>query len=1070
MEQQSNSEINQNIDGIITELKERAKELNCLFNIEEILNKSEIKTDDALRMVVKSLSSGWQYPAITEAIIQYEDKIFKSEEFELTEWFIQEDIAVQERIVGKITVYYLREMPLADEGPFIKDERRLIKTIAQRIGYFILHKKLKSVFRDLDSVKNRTFNETRSEWRIILDMLRKTDPKLFRSILRKLLHQLCWSGIEEAEQLMKSSNTQVMTKDGNLIDENKPLKKTVINSKEYMEGVLSLTQTYLSDSEIMNKIQKWIQEDKSSALVKAVERLDSSLTEIGDALRKYHHFNSEKLEISASADKGIRVSLLRRFFTDQLSYISIAQEFVTLSDFYDLIERIIFPPQSHGKLGGKSAGLFLASHIISKHGMNMDTLGDIKTPKTWYITSDAMIDFIQYNNLEEVIEQKYKEIDEVRIEYPHIVQVFKNSEFPSEIIKGLSVALDDIGDKPIVVRSSSLLEDQIGAAFSGKYKSLFLANCGTKRERLLALMDAIAEVYSSVFSPDPIEYRTERHLIDFDEEMGIMIQEVVGKKVGKYFFPSFAGVAFSKNEFRWSPRIRREDGLVRLVPGLGTRAVDRIGDDFPILLAPGQPNLIVNVSLEEKVKYSPSKIDVINLETNEFETKELSDLVKEVGEQYPAIHRLVSVMEGNYIRNPIGFEVDFENDNLVFTFENLISNTSFVKRIQDLLRLLEAKIQTPVDIEFACDGTDFYLLQCRPQSYSKDTAPSPIPADVPKDRLLFTADKYISNGKVNDITHIVYVDPIKYYDLPDRSDLLAVGRAISKLNKLLPKRQFILMGPGRWGSRGDIKLGVNITYSDINNTAVLIEIAKKKGNYVPDLSFGTHFFQDLVEASIRYIPLYPDDPGIVFNEKFFVESDNHLSDIIPEYYFLKDVIKVIDVPSTTDGMVLKLLMNSDLDQAMGMLAKPSSEISQEEHYTERVEKIAIDHWKWRYKMAERIAQEIDSKKYGVKGFYIFGSSKNASAGPSSDINLLIHIDDNKEKINQLKYWLDGWSIALSEFNYLRTGFKTDGLLDIHFITDEDIRNKTSWALKIGASTDAAKPLSMKEEQDPDFFD
>ena len=93
-----------------------------------------------------------------------------------------------------------------------------------------------------------------------------------------------------------------------------------------------------------------------------------------------------------------------------------------------------------------------------------------------------------------------------------------------------------------------------------------------------------------------------------------------------------------------------------------------------------------------------------------------------------------------------------------------------------------------------------------------------------------------------------------------------VGRAVGRLNKLLPKRQFILIGPGRWGSRGDIKLGVPVTYSDINNSAMLIEVARQKGNYLPDLSFGTHFFQDLVEASIRYLPLYPDDPEIAFQE------------------------------------------------------------------------------------------------------------------------------------------------------------------------------------------------------------
>jgi pyruvate, water dikinase len=233
-------------------------------------------------------------------------------------------------------------------------------------------------------------------------------------------------------------------------------------------------------------------------------------------------------------------------------------------------------------------------------------------PKTWYITSDGILSFIHYNNLEEVFNQKYLDIEQVREEYPSIIQVFKNSYFSPEFIKGLSMALDEFGDIPLIVRSSSLLEDSMNAAFSGKYKSLFLANSGTKAERLEALLDAIAEVYASTFGPDPIEYRAERGLLDFHEEMGIMIQEVVGTQVGKYYMPAWSGVAFSHNEFRWSPRIRREDGLIRLVPGLGTRAVDRVGDDYPVLIAPGQPALRVNITPDETVRYSPKKIDVIN--------------------------------------------------------------------------------------------------------------------------------------------------------------------------------------------------------------------------------------------------------------------------------------------------------------------------------------------------------------------------------------------------------------------------------------------------------------------------
>ncbi len=379
-----------------------------------------------------------------------------------------------------------------------------------------------------------------------------------------------------------------------------------------------------------------------------------------------------------------------------------------------------------------------------------------------------------------------------------------------------------------------------------------------------------------------------------------------------------------------------------------------------------------------------------------------------------------------------------------------------------MMKVLKEELNTPIDIEFASNGNSFYLLQCRPQSFSLESKPAPIPKDIPNDKIIFTANRYVSNGKVPDITHIVYVDPDSYNDISTLDDLKAIGRAVGKLNKLLPKRQFILMGPGRWGSRGDVKLGVNVTYSDINNTSVLIEIAKKKGNYLPDLSFGTHFFQDLVEAQIRYLPLYPDDEGTIFNERFLTRSKNVLAEILPEHQYLQDTIKVIDVPESTGGQVLRILMNADLDEAIAMLSEPTVKTDLSQQFLPFTEQKSEDHWRWRYRMAEKIASELDAKKYGVKAFYIFGSTKNASAGPGSDMDILIHFKGTAAQKNDLSIWLEGWSLCLSEMNFLRTGYKIENILDVHFVTDEDIKKQESYAAKIGAVTDAAKEIPLKK--------
>ncbi len=254
---------------------------------------------------------------------------------------------------------------------------------------------------------------------------------------------------------------------------------------------------------------------------------------------------------------------------------------------------------------------------------------------------------------------------------------------------GLAQALDELGDRPLIVRSSSLLEDRMGSAFSGKYKSLFLANRGTKAERLAALLDAVAEVYASVFSPDPIQYRTERGLLEHNEEMGIMVQEVVGQKAGRYFLPAFAGVAFSHNELRWSPRIRREDGLVRLVPGLGTRAVDRLADDYPVLAAPGQPGLRVNVTPEDVRALLAAQDRRHQPRDQQLRDRRTARAAAPRRGRVPAPGPAgLGATTTTTSAGPAPCDLDFDKDNLVFTFEGLLSDSDFMPRVRRLLTVL----------------------------------------------------------------------------------------------------------------------------------------------------------------------------------------------------------------------------------------------------------------------------------------------------------------------------------------------------------------------------------------------
>ncbi|MCD4829681.1 MAG: nucleotidyltransferase domain-containing protein [Candidatus Cloacimonetes bacterium] len=1041
-----------NVEMLVENLVERAKELNCVYRAEEILRDYDADLDGVFQQLLEIIPSGWQYSEYCLARIVFEGDTFESEGFEVTPCCQTVDIMVDGKKAGQIEVYYAQSDVLVKQCPFLPEEKKLLGTIADRLSHYITHRRLKTVLSNWKNAVEKI--DERRDWTIVIEMVKRSDSSLFLRISRKMLNHLCWIGIPQArEQLQNFGDSRSESEQ----DMNRPMHKKNMNSLIALsDQTFAIAADNIPHQEILSLVQKWIQEDKLNYLILTLESLATSLGDIQNAITRYYHLDLDKIELSEYVRKNINVLCILRFLTEQLEFINIAKDFVTLSNFYDLVQHIIFPVNSHGKIGGKAAGIFLAHNILRNLGD--DEMSAIRIPRTWYISSDTLHHFLYYNDLKEAIEQKYKSIEQVREEYNNLIQIFKNSFFPPEIIKGFALALDDLGDQPIIVRSSSLLEDRIGAAFSGKYKSLFLANQGTREERLAALMDAVAEVYASTFGPDPIEYRRERGLLDFHEEMAIIIQEVVGQRAGRYFFPAFAGVAFSSNEFRWSPRIKREDGLIRLVPGLGTRAVDRLADDYPILIAPGQPGLKVNVTADEQFRYSPRKIDVINLETNQFETKDMDELVRECGRDYPAIEKVVSVYSEGIFTTKSRFNLDFKRDDTVVTFDGLRTGTKFIERMGKILDTLKEKMHGPVDIEFAHNGEYIYLLQCRAQSYTHDVAPTPIPKDINEASIVFSANRYISNGRVPDITHIVYVDPEGYAGLESVEEMRTVGKAVGRLNDILPKRRFILMGPGRWGSRGDIRLGVPITYSDINNTAMLIEVARQKGNYTPDLSFGTHFFQDLVEASIRYLPLYPDDESVEFNERFLRGAHNILEDLLPNFKRLTHVVRVINVPRESDGKVLRVAMNAELDEALAYLSAPSNEAAPQIVQAEETTPQSENHWRWRYRMAEHIAKQLHIERFGVVAIYVFGSTKNANAGPASDIDLLLHVNGDETQKRELTAWLDGWSRCLSEINYLKTGYKTSGLLDVHLVTDQDIADKTSFAIKIGAITDAARLL------------
>lgn len=1050
---------------LLEALRERAKELSCLYRVEDVLRRGEEPLDTLLAGVADVLPDGWQLPEICQARIIFEGLTVETEGYREPLCAMEEPIHAGEGPpAGSVEVSYRESTPPGRDFPFLPEERTLLRTIAHRVGQAILHRRLAAATNGTANGLQPGRDDAR--WRTAIEMLRATDHDLYVQVLRRMLNHLCYVGVVRAGKILSA-----VSEAGVAADEhsgvNRPQQRVRGYGIEDVAGeVLDLGAEHLSEEVVLEYLRKWIAEGKLSTLVEVVEDRSAGLAETISAIARLQEEGVETVGLSPSVGRAVNVSLIRRFFSGRLEFINLAKNLVSIKDFQMLSASLVHPAKSHGYLGGKSAGLFVARKVVESAQEKHPELRDMRVPKTWHVVSDALTAFIHHNRLEEFLEHKYRDIGHIRLEYPNLVTLFKSCSFPREIVAGVRSAMDDLGGGPLVVRSSSLLEDSVGAAFAGKYKSLFVGNQGTRQERLEALLDAIAEVYASMFAPDPIQYRTERGLLDFPEEMGVLLQEVVGTRVGHYWLPSFAGVAFSRNEFRWSPRIRREDGLVRLVPGLGTRAVDRTGDDYPVLAAPGQPGLKVNISVDDTIRYSPRHADVINLETNDIETVSLQSLLHKHGDEYPCLRDIFSVVKDGMVV-PAGGLVDFEQDFLVATMDGLLAKTGFLKRMGTLLAVLERHYGAPVDLEFAGDGKDFHLLQCRVQSSRHDLAQEEMPTNLSPEKIVLTANRYVSDGYVPNITHVVYVVPAAYQELSDLQTLREVGATVGALNQVLPTRGFVLIGPGRWGSRGDIKLGVSVGYSDICNTAALMEVAFRRGDYVPDLSFGTHFFQDLVEASIAYLPLYPGERGVVFNEQFLRHSPNVLTAYVPGAHALEEVVRVVDVHACCDGALLHLVMNSDDSKAIAFLGPATQEADRQKPSPRRILPLssrAEDHWRWRHRMADTIAAGIDASQMGVQAIYLFGSVKNATAGPASDIDLIIHIRGDREQRALLEAWLGGWSASLAEMNFLRTGHRSEGLLDVHYVTDEDIAGKTSYAARIGAVSDGARPLNLGKHQ------
>ena len=753
-----------------------------------------------------------------------------------------------------------------------------------------------------------------------LDELLDTYPNLAERIYRQLLVALHTRGVVSIDGIQDEALRKAgvpappQTADPNRAERDRW-------DERVRATVEQITRDYLAEHfevrEIEDLVNLTIKREEVHSLEDVANSSNVSFRQLRDHIRRFCELPLGETQLAPAEVIGTRVALIRHFVSDQLEFIGIAKNYLRIRDFDDLASRIVGSDSGMGRIGGKAGGMVLAHRILDSTKTADDDFLPVAIPESYYLRSDVVEDFLRLNRLHEYQSHKYKPTDELVRDYPLIKGVFRNGDFPLAVVQSLRRILDKLGNHPLIIRSSSLLEDRLGTAFCGKYASVFLANQGDLEHRLRAVLGAIAEVYASVMAPDPILYRREHNLIDYVEDMAVLIQKVVGVPMGDYFLPAFAGVAFSRNEYRWSPRIKREDGLMRIVMGLGTRAVDRSGSDYPRMVALAAPTLRPESSVREIVRNAQQTLDVIDLKKNRFTSMRVQDLIA-TAPDYPMLDRIVSVHRDDELFAPAGARVDAEPERLCVTFDKLFRSTSFPAQVHRILERLERAYGFPVDIEFACDGEKFYLLQCRTQAQAAEAGPVSIPDNIPEDRIIFEARRFAQTGLLERIEYIVYIDAIAYDAVPSRERRLQVARVVGRINHRLPRRSFILIGPGRWGSN-DINLGVQVRYADINHSRMLIEVARQLGGFVPEVSFGTHFFQDLVEAGIHYLPLYPDTDGTRFNDAFLCESNNVLADVVPDDSGFADEVRVIHVPASANGRTLTVTMDGETDRAIAYL-------------------------------------------------------------------------------------------------------------------------------------------------------
>ena len=653
----------------------------------------------------------------------------------------------------------------------------------------------------------------------------------------------------------------------------------------------------LTESAVLSEVLAQITEERVDAVSRTLDIWDRKFLQAREIL---DDVKSGVRPPEEAAD--IFPRLLRMMVTRDERVIELASRYLDFSDLLAIRKRMI----GTGLIGGKSVGMLLSRAILARTNGRWRERMEIHD--SFYIGSDVFYTYLVRNGLWQARRDQrsahsfMEGTEEAR-------QRILSGTFPPFLQGQFLAMLEYFGQSPIIVRSSSLLEDSFGNAFTGKYESVFCPNQGSPQERLEAFLTAVKVVYASTMSEDALLYREHRGLLDRDEQMALLVQRVSGAIHGHLFFPQIAGVGLSYNPFAWSEYIDPKAGMLRLVFGLGTRAVDRTDDDYTRLVALNAPDRRPEADFGEVVEFAQRRVDALDLSTNRFVSLNVDDVIK-------ASPDLPIDMFAARKEHGAGNPRAAVSSRCILTFDRLLSATPFVADMKEMLAVLRDAYEYPVDIEFTSnfleDGSyRINLVQCRPLQVKEGGSIRPPPRAIARgDRIFESRGPIIGQSSHADVDRLIYVSPSAYGKL-SIGDRHSIARLIGRLTHVKEegeRKTIMLLGPGRWGTKMP-SLGVPVSFAEIAPVSVLCEIVAMGTNIIPNVSLGTHFFNDLVEADMLYLAIFPKGKGNSLNEGFFRRSGNRLPELLPEETAWAGVVRVVDVPSVRGGR--RIVLNAD---------------------------------------------------------------------------------------------------------------------------------------------------------------